>query len=88
MKRRTLARAFGVAQREQPSRVKVLANSSGVCQAIRECGRAVLWSARHHAVVTRAWAIEMKSVSLSSSSRSRPLKLSMKPFCIGLPGAM
>jgi hypothetical protein len=28
------------------------------------------------------------SVSLSSSSPRRPLKLSMKPFCIGLPGAM
>lgn len=27
-------------------------------------------------------------VSLSSSSRIRPLKLSMKPFCIGFPGAM
>jgi hypothetical protein len=30
----------------------------------------------------------VKSVSLSSSSRSRPLKLSMKAFCCGLPGAM
>lgn len=27
-------------------------------------------------------------VSLSSSSRMRSLKLSMKPFCIGFPGAM
>lgn len=27
-------------------------------------------------------------VSLSSSSRIRPLKLSTKPFCIGFPGAM
>jgi hypothetical protein len=26
--------------------------------------------------------------SLSSSSRIRPLKLSMNPFCIGFPGAM
>ena len=26
--------------------------------------------------------------SLRHSSRSRPLKLSTKPFCIGLPGAM
>jgi hypothetical protein len=30
----------------------------------------------------------MNSVSFKSSSRSLPLKLSMKPFCCGLPGAM
>jgi hypothetical protein len=31
---------------------------------------------------------ETNSVSLSNSSRKRPLKLSMKAFCVGLPGAM
>jgi ISXO2-like transposase domain len=31
---------------------------------------------------------QLNSVSLSNSSRRRPLKLSTKPFCIGLPGAM
>jgi hypothetical protein len=29
-----------------------------------------------------------EQVSFRSSSRMRPLKLSTKPFCIGLPGAM
>ena len=29
-----------------------------------------------------------KTSSLRHSSRSRPLKLSPKPFCCGLPGAM
>jgi hypothetical protein len=28
------------------------------------------------------------SVSLRHSSRKRPLKLSTKAFCVGLPGAM
>jgi hypothetical protein len=35
-----------------------------------------------------AWAIEPNRVSFSSSSRRRPLKLSVKAFCYGLPGAM
>lgn len=36
----------------------------------------------------RACDCDENRVSLSNSSRSPPLKLSMKPFCIGLPGAM
>jgi putative transposase len=40
------------------------------------------------AITIRAWARLRNMVSLSSSSRIRPLKLSTKPFCIGLPGAM
>jgi hypothetical protein len=36
----------------------------------------------------RAWASDVNSVSFNSSSRSLPLKLSIKAFCVGLPGAM
>jgi len=36
----------------------------------------------------RAWASEVNSVSFNNSSRSLLLKLSMKAFCMGLPGAM
>jgi len=37
---------------------------------------------------TRAGANVVNSVSVRNSSGRRPLKLSTKPFCIGLPGAM
>jgi hypothetical protein len=40
---------------------------------------------RQAASVARAWA---NSVSFKSSSRRRPLKLSMKAFWVGFPGAM
>lgn len=36
----------------------------------------------------RACGRDRNSVSFSSSSRRRPLKLSLKPFMLGLPGAM
>ncbi len=35
-----------------------------------------------------SWPIVKNSVSLRSSSRMRPLKLSTNPFCVGLPGAI
>jgi len=53
---------------------------------LEQSGRAVLWSARHRAMATRACS-EGNTVSLSSSSGRRPLKLSVKPFCSGLPDA-
>lgn len=34
------------------------------------------------------WARDVNSVSFNNSSRNGPLKLSMKAFCMGLPGAM
>ncbi len=40
------------------------------------------------AMTTRAWSRLRNMVSLSNSSRIRPLTLSTKPVCIGLPGAM
>ena len=36
----------------------------------------------------RAWGSDANSVSFRHSSRSRPMKLSAKAFCCGLPGAM
>ena len=42
----------------------------------------------HVRVTARAWAMLRNMVSLSSSSRIRPLKLSTKPFFMGFPGAM
>jgi hypothetical protein len=39
-------------------------------------------------MIARAWLIVKNRVSLSSSSRMRPLKLSTNPFCVGMPGAM
>src|SRR3954453_10610362 len=37
---------------------------------------------------SRPWLSEPNSVSFNNSSRRRPLKLSMKAFCCGLPGAI
>lgn len=42
----------------------------------------------HGAILARALSRSKNRVSLSSSSRMRPLKLSMKPFCIGFPGTI
>jgi hypothetical protein len=39
-------------------------------------------------VALRAWPNPNKSLSFNSSSRIRPLKDSIQPFCIGFPGAM
>ena len=45
-----------------------------------ECGRTSLKSRRQAASLARASTREWKSVSLSSSSLKRPLKLSPKPL--------
>jgi len=39
-------------------------------------------------MAARAWPRLENSVSFRPPSRKRPLKLSTKPFCMGLPGAM
>ena len=62
--------------------------AAGVRHASPECGRAPLWSARHLADRERACVSVENGVSFMNSSRSRPLKLSMNAFCMGLPGAM
>ncbi|GAA3698902.1 hypothetical protein GCM10022268_06540 [Sphingomonas cynarae] len=64
------------------------ANAAGVASPSEECGRSVLSSSTQRARMALAWPIVKNSVSLSSSSRMRPLKLSTNPFCVGLPGAM
>jgi hypothetical protein len=51
-------------------------------------GRISLKSRRQASISARASARELNRVSFSSSSRSLPLKLSLKPFCWGFPGAM
>lgn len=43
---------------------------------------------RQAASVTRAWCSEGNRVSFRSSSRNGQLKLSIKAFWVGLPGAM
>jgi len=47
-----------------------------------------LYSARQYQQAMRAWASDVNDVWLRSSSLKRPLKLSMKVFCMGLPGTM
>ncbi len=42
----------------------------------------------HSSMMLRASLRLVKRCSLRHSSRKRPLKLSTKPFCVGLPGAM
>lgn len=50
--------------------------SLGVIQPSFECGRASLQSRGQVSSSAQAWGSERKSVSLSISPRSRPLKLS------------
>ena len=63
-------------------------DAAGVRYARLEWGRTSLQSRRQASSLARASARERNRVSFSSSSRSLPLKLSLKPFCWGLPGAM
>lgn len=64
------------------------ANSFGVCQFNFEWGREPLQSFSQMDRAARACASVVNNVSFKNSSRRRPLKDSMKPFCIGLPSAM
>jgi DNA methylase len=79
-------------ERSVPSRCDAgalsLASSAGDRLPMLLCGRTVLSSSRHAASAARAWASEANKVSFNSSSRGRPLKLSIEAFCCGLPGAM
>ncbi len=67
-------------QRQGPLRGRLEADSLGVCQLIWECGRLPLYSSRHLIRLARARDRYENSVSLISSSRRRPLKLSMNPI--------
>src|SRR5207248_1174093 len=64
----------------------VRANSTGVRFPIEECGLSSLYSRRQAASFRRASTKFKNSSPLRHSSRSLPLKLSMKPFSIGRPG--
>jgi hypothetical protein len=80
--------ALRIAQRQATlQRVNLLANSVGVCHPSRDWGRSVLESLRPAASVARACCREENKVSFNSSSRGRPLKLSLKAFWVGLQGA-
>ena len=43
---------------------------------------------QHDAGMVRAWCRDGNRVSFKSSSRRRPLKLSIKAFWVGFPGAI
>jgi hypothetical protein len=64
------------------------ANSLGVSPFRLVCGLSEVSSVLHSLMIYLASARLAKRSSLEHSSRSRPLKLSMKPFWVGLPGAM
>jgi hypothetical protein len=64
------------------------ANSAGVSSASQLCGRWWLVASRQAARSRAASAIVGKIPTFRHSSRSRPLKLSMKPFSVGHPGRM
>ena len=66
----------------------VWANSAGVRFPIEECGLSSLYSRRQAANFRRASTKTKNSSPLRHSSRSLPLKLSMKPFSVGRPGLM
>ena len=64
------------------------ANLAGARFPKAECGRWWLLSSFHDRMVLRAPMSVENSVSFRYSSRKRPLKLSTKVFCVGLPGVM
>jgi hypothetical protein len=64
------------------------ANSSGVKYRSAECGLCELYSTRQAAIFARASNRFQNQLTFKHSSRSRPLKLSMNAFCVGLPGWM
>ncbi len=53
-----------------------------------ECGLTVLWSCFYAAGIELACTREANGNSLLYSSLIRLLKLTMKAFCVDLPGAM
>jgi hypothetical protein len=63
-------------------------NSAGVKQPMLECGRTSLKWRRQASIMTLAWARERNHSMLKHSSRNLPLKLSLTPFCQGLPGSI
>jgi hypothetical protein len=63
-------------------------NSSGVLYASELCGRRELYSVFHADIFLLASNRFQNQLVFRHSSRSFPLKLSMPPFCVGLPGWM
>lgn len=64
------------------------ANAPGVSPSRAPWGRSLLYSSHQFVIMRRASWTEVHSQRLRQPSRKTPFKLSLCPFCHGLPGAM